>query len=58
MSDQLAVDLFVEDRAHEEFLKPLLMRVASEAPGIRVAKNRGSTTLHNVGVVVLLAVPR
>ena len=30
MSDQVAVDLFVEDRAHEELLKPLLMRVASE----------------------------
>ena len=30
MSNQLVVDLFVEDRAHEEWLKPLLTRVARE----------------------------
>ena len=30
MSNQVVVDLFVEDRAHEELLKPLLTRVASE----------------------------
>ena len=30
MSESLAVDLFVEDRAHEEFLKPLLMRIAQD----------------------------
>ena len=30
MSDPVVVDLFVEDRAHEEFLKPLLHRVARE----------------------------
>ena len=30
MNDQLVVDLFVEDRAHEEFLKPLLMRIARD----------------------------
>ena len=30
MNDQVVVDLFVEDRAHEEFLKPLLARVARE----------------------------
>lgn len=30
MSDQAVVDLFVEDRAQEEFLKPLLIRVAED----------------------------
>ncbi len=30
MSKQAVVDLFVEDRAHEELLKPLLTRVASQ----------------------------
>ncbi len=30
MSSALAVDLFVEDRAHEEFLLPMLLRVARE----------------------------
>jgi hypothetical protein len=30
MSSRLLVDLFVEDRAHEEFLTPLLARVARE----------------------------
>lgn len=30
MSNRVMVDLFVEDRAHEEFLKPLLARVAEE----------------------------
>jgi hypothetical protein len=30
MSDQVVVDLFVEDRAHEELLKPLLTRIAQE----------------------------
>ena len=30
MSNQVTVDLFVEDRAHESFLKPLLMRIAQE----------------------------
>jgi hypothetical protein len=31
MPDAVSVILFVEDRAHEEFLKPLVHRVASEA---------------------------
>ena len=30
MSNQVIVDLFVEDRAHESFLEPLLMRIAQE----------------------------
>lgn len=30
MSNRVVVDLFVEDRAHEEFLKPLLARIARE----------------------------
>lgn len=30
MSDRFVVDLFVEDRAHEEFLKPLLTRIAQD----------------------------
>ncbi len=30
MSDPLVVDIFVEDRAHEEFVKPLLTRLARE----------------------------
>ena len=30
MSNQVVVDIFAEDRAHEELLKPLLTRVASE----------------------------
>lgn len=30
MSDRATVDLFVEDRAHEEFLVPLVKRIAAE----------------------------
>lgn len=30
MSNQVVVDIFAEDRAHEELLKPLLKRIASE----------------------------
>lgn len=30
MSDRVLIDLFVEDRAHEELLKPLVARVARE----------------------------
>jgi hypothetical protein len=30
MNSLLVVDLFVEDRAHEEFLKPLIARIAAE----------------------------
>lgn len=30
MSDRATVDLFVEDRAHEEFLLPLVKRIATE----------------------------
>ncbi|GIV04393.1 MAG: hypothetical protein KatS3mg015_3223 [Fimbriimonadales bacterium] len=44
MSELIAVDLFVEDRAHEEFLKPLLYRIASEEGVIievRVRSARG-----------------
>ncbi len=36
MSRPVIVDLFVEDRAHEEFLKPLISRIASEE-GIQVS---------------------
>jgi hypothetical protein len=31
MPDAVSVTLFVEDRAHEEFLKPLVQRIAEEA---------------------------
>ena len=35
MSSSLAVDVFSEDRAHEEFLKPLVERIAREE-GVKV----------------------
>lgn len=44
MNEALVVDLFVEDRAHEEFLKPLLLRIANEekvAVEVRVRSARG-----------------
>ena len=44
MSNQVIVDLFVEDRAHESFLEPLLMRIAREQDiemEIRVRSARG-----------------
>lgn len=44
MSDALVVDLFVEDRAHEELLAPLLRRIAQEedtAVKVRVRSARG-----------------
>ena len=46
MSNQVVVDLFVEDRAHESFLEPLLMRIAREQDQdikmeIRVRSARG-----------------
>jgi hypothetical protein len=44
MSEPLVVDLFVEDRAHEEFLKPLLLRVAEEEGfqvDVRIRSARG-----------------
>ncbi|GIW94556.1 MAG: hypothetical protein KatS3mg110_2597 [Pirellulaceae bacterium] len=44
MSDVLLVDLFVEDRAHEEFLRPLVERVAKEEDvevKVRVRSARG-----------------
>lgn len=44
MSEPVVVDLFVEDRAHEELLKPLLRRVADEetvAVEVRVRSGRG-----------------
>lgn len=44
MSNPLVVDLFVEDRAHEEFLNPLLHRVAGEeevSVRVRVRSGRG-----------------
>jgi len=44
MTEPVVVDLFVEDRAHEELLKPLLRRIASEegvAVEARVRSGRG-----------------
>ena len=46
MSNQVIVDLFGEDRAHESFLEPLLMRIAREQNpdiemNIRVRSARG-----------------
>lgn len=46
MSNQVIVDLFVEDRAYESFLEPLLMRIAREQDQdiemeIRVRSARG-----------------
>lgn len=44
MSSLLMVDLFVEDRAHEEFLRPLVARIANEAEveiAVRIRSARG-----------------
>lgn len=44
MNKHLIVDLFVEDRAHEEFLKPLIVRIAREenvSVEVRVRSARG-----------------
>jgi hypothetical protein len=44
MSSPLTVDLFVEDRAHEEFLKAMLRRIATEQErslSVRVRSARG-----------------
>lgn len=44
MNEPLVVVLFIEDRAHEEFLKPLLLRIANEenvAVAVRVRSARG-----------------
>lgn len=44
MNDPMIVDLFVEDRAHEEFLKPLVFRIAREenaSVSVRVRSARG-----------------
>jgi len=44
MNDPMIVDLFVEDRAHEEFLKPLIHRIAREedvSVTIRIRSARG-----------------
>lgn len=44
MISRIRVDLFVEDRAHEEFLKPLLARIAKEenvGVDVRVRSARG-----------------
>lgn len=44
MSSLLMVDLFVEDRAHEEFLKPLVARIADEEEAeiaVRIRSARG-----------------
>jgi len=44
MSNPMIIDLCVEDRAHEEFLKPLIARVAQEEGvpvSVRVRSARG-----------------
>lgn len=44
MNEPLVADLIVEDRAHEEFLRPLLLRIAEEenvALKVRVRSARG-----------------
>jgi hypothetical protein len=44
MSEPIVADLFAEDRAHEEFLKPMLYRIAREegvAISVRVRSARG-----------------
>lgn len=46
MSDPLVVDLFVEDRAHEEFLKPLLRRIAAEEAAAVTARVRSARGGH------------
>lgn len=43
MSSPVAVDIFVEDRAHEAFLVPMLLRIAREenlvvSPRVRSAR--------------------
>lgn len=44
--DRLVMDLFVEDRAHEEFLKPLLARIAREERMTVWARVRSATGGH------------
>ena len=46
MSNQVVVDLFVEDRAHEELLKPLLTRIAQEEHIGMWARVRSATGGH------------
>ena len=46
MNDPLAVDLFVEDRAHEEFLKPLLTRIAQDEDIAMWVRVRSATGGH------------
>ena len=44
MNKPTIIDLFVEDRAHEEFLKPLILRIAREervSVSVRVRSARG-----------------
>ena len=44
MGDPIAVDLFVEDRAHEEFIRPMINRLAHEehtAVSVQVRSARG-----------------
>lgn len=55
MNRPLTVDLFVEDRAHEELLRPLVERVAAEeevAVSVRVWTARGGhpRALHEFGL--------
>ena len=44
--DRLVMDLFVEDRAHEEFLKPLLARIPQEERMTVWARVRSATGGH------------
>lgn len=46
MNEPLAVDLFVEDRAHEEFLKPLLTRIAQDEHIAMWVRVRSATGGH------------
>jgi hypothetical protein len=55
MSESLSIDVFVEDRAHEEFLRAMLLRLAMESEreaAIRVIVARGghSRTLSELGI--------
>ena len=47
MNDQVVIDLFVEDRAHEEFLKPLLMRIGRDESVTVWARVRSATGGHS-----------
>lgn len=54
MNRTIKIDLFVEDRAHEEFIQAMLLRLASEehkaiSPRIRSSVRRNATGNAQIG---------